>query len=67
MFVDLTIDSITLMAIGTIGLAIITTISTLLTHNHNKKVDEYNKQTLEVMRKSHEPALSLDLWKKGLV
>ena len=67
MLVDLTIDSITLMAIGTMILAIITVISTMLTQRHNKRVDEYNKQTLEVMQKSHEPALSLDLWKKELV
>lgn len=51
------------MAGATLLLAIVTAISIRLTQDHNKKVDKYNEETLEVMRKSHEPVLSLDLWK----
>lgn len=68
---NLTVDPITLtgwatfaMAIVTFMLVIATAISTILTHRHNKKVDEHSEQTLEVMRKAYEPALSLDLWRK---
>jgi len=57
------IYSTTLMAGATLTLAIVTAISIWLTQKHNKKVDKYNEETLEVMRKSHEPVLSLDLWK----
>ena len=68
---NLTVDPIILTGWGTFAMAIVTffgvivtVTSTIVTHRHNKKVDEHSEQTLEVMRKAYEPALSLDLWRK---
>lgn len=52
------------MAIATMGLAWFTRKSIKSTQDHNRTVDEYNKQTLEVIRASHKPTLFLDLFKK---
>lgn len=60
-FLNMTVEPVALtgwatfaMAVVTFCLVIITVISTLWTHSHNKK-------TLELMKKAYEPTLSLDL------
>jgi len=52
------------MAIATAVLAWFTRKSIKSTQDHNRTVDKYNKQTLEVMKASHKPALSFDLFRK---
>ena len=51
------------VAVGTICMAIGTLILAWTTRKATTQSQKYNKEILEVMRKSYEPALSLELWK----